>query len=56
MLRIPKPADPDVPVGGEDANQVVRTWGEPLPRGIRSPIRILSPPWPEARRPRWPAS
>ncbi len=31
MLRIPNPADPDVPVGGEEANLVVRTWGEPLP-------------------------
>jgi seryl-tRNA synthetase len=32
MLRIPNPADPDVPVGGEEANRVLRTWGEPLPR------------------------
>jgi seryl-tRNA synthetase len=32
MLRIPNPADPDVPVGGEEANRTVRTWGEPLPR------------------------
>jgi seryl-tRNA synthetase len=32
MLRIPNPADPDVPVGGEDANVTVRTWGELLPR------------------------
>jgi seryl-tRNA synthetase len=39
MLRIPNPADPDVPVGGEDANLTVRSWGEPLPR--------------EARRPHW---
>jgi len=31
LLRIPNPADPDVPVGGEEANLVVRTWGEPLP-------------------------
>jgi seryl-tRNA synthetase len=37
MLRIPNPADPDVPVGGEEANAVVRTWGEPLPRGERVP-------------------
>ncbi len=29
MLRIPNPADPDVPVGGEEANVTVRTWGEP---------------------------
>jgi seryl-tRNA synthetase len=32
MLRIPNPADPDIPVGGEEANRVLRTWGEPLPR------------------------
>jgi seryl-tRNA synthetase len=32
LLRIPNPADPDVPVGGEDASAIVRSWGEPLPR------------------------
>ncbi len=32
LLRIPNPADPDVPVGDADANLVVRTWGELLPR------------------------
>jgi seryl-tRNA synthetase len=37
LLRIPNPADPDVPVGGEEANVVVRTWGEPLPREDRRP-------------------
>ena len=37
MLRIPNPADPDVPVGGADANLTVRTWGEPLPRDWREP-------------------
>jgi seryl-tRNA synthetase len=37
MLRIPNPADPDVPVGGEDANLTVRTWGEPLPHVGRVP-------------------
>ena len=30
LLRIPNPADPDVPVGGEEANVTVRTWGELL--------------------------
>jgi seryl-tRNA synthetase len=30
LLRIPNPADPDVPVGGEEANVTVRTWGEIL--------------------------
>jgi seryl-tRNA synthetase len=29
LLRIPNPADPEVPVGGEEANQTVRTWGDP---------------------------
>ncbi|MDQ3689704.1 MAG: serine--tRNA ligase [Chloroflexota bacterium] len=37
MLRIPNPADPDVPVGGEEANVIVRTWGDPLPRAQRRP-------------------
>ena len=32
LLRIPNPADPDVPVGGEEANVTLRTWGELLPR------------------------
>ena len=29
LLRIPNPPDPDVPVGGEEASVIVRTWGEP---------------------------
>ncbi len=32
LLRIPNPADPGVPVGGEEANVTVRTWGQLLPR------------------------
>jgi seryl-tRNA synthetase len=32
LLRIPNPADPDVPIGGEEANVTVREWGEQLPR------------------------
>jgi seryl-tRNA synthetase len=43
MLGIPNPADPDVPVGGEEANVVVRTWGELLPHD--------EPGW--TRRPHW---
>ena len=31
LLRIPNPAEPDVPIGGEEANVTIRTWGEPLP-------------------------
>ncbi len=34
LLRIPNPADPDVPVGDADANLTVRTWGELLPRAV----------------------
>ncbi len=37
LLRIPNPADADVPVGAEDATATVRTWGEPLPRDHRRP-------------------
>ena len=37
MLRIPNPADPDVPVGGEEANETVRTWGEILRKDFRKP-------------------
>ena len=31
LLRIPNPPDPDIPVGGEEANVTVRTWGDLLP-------------------------
>ena len=31
LLRIPNPPDPDIPVGGEEANVTIRTWGEQLP-------------------------
>jgi seryl-tRNA synthetase len=30
LLRLPNPTDPSVPAGGEEANTVVRAWGEPL--------------------------
>ncbi|MHB8399258.1 MAG: serine--tRNA ligase [Candidatus Limnocylindrales bacterium] len=43
LLRIPNPADADVPVGGEEANVTVRTWGAPLAR--------IEPTW--QRRPHW---
>ncbi|HTK46142.1 MAG TPA: hypothetical protein VL749_12420, partial [Patescibacteria group bacterium] len=32
LLRIPNPAEPDVPIGGEEANVTVRTWGVQLAR------------------------
>jgi seryl-tRNA synthetase len=34
LLRIPNPADPEVPVGDADANETIRTWGEPLTRQV----------------------
>jgi seryl-tRNA synthetase len=37
LLRIPNPADPEVPVGGEEANETVRTWGEILRKDFRKP-------------------
>jgi seryl-tRNA synthetase len=47
MVRIPNPADPDVPVGDESANQVVRTWGEVLPKDVTT----NGVQW--TRRPHW---
>ncbi len=41
LLRIPNPADPDVPVGDADANVVVRTWGE-LAAARRAPAAPLA--------------
>ena len=34
LLRIPNPPDPDIPVGGEEANVTIRTWGEILPSEV----------------------
>jgi seryl-tRNA synthetase len=48
LLRIPNPADPDVPVGDASANRVVRTWGEALPREATTPDGTA---W--SRRPHW---
>jgi seryl-tRNA synthetase len=48
LLRIPNPADPEVPVGGEEANQTVRTWGEP---GAHDETAGDGTRW--ARRPHW---
>jgi seryl-tRNA synthetase len=43
MLRIPNPADWDVPRGGPEATLTVRTWGDPLATGADG--------W--TRRPHW---
>ena len=32
LLRIPNPPEADIPIGGEEANVTIRTWGEQLPR------------------------
>ena len=46
LLRIPNPPDPGIPVGGEEASTIVRTWGEPLPaRGAGARRhRAMGPP------------
>ncbi|MGD0247961.1 MAG: serine--tRNA ligase [Candidatus Limnocylindrales bacterium] len=48
LLRIPNPADPDVPIGDESANQVVRIWGEQLTHVSKGPDGVA---W--TRRPHW---
>ena len=57
LLRIPNPADPEVPVGGEEANVTVRTWGEllpaeePLPGETGADAPADGPTW--RRKPHW---
>ncbi len=34
LLRIPNPAEADIPVGGEESNVTIRTWGEQLPHDV----------------------
>jgi len=48
LLRIPNPADPEVPVGGEEANVTVRTWGENASREV---VAGDGSTW--ERRPHW---
>ena len=48
LLRIPNPADPEVPVGGEEAIVTVRTWGEP---GSHEETGAGGETW--VRRPHW---
>ena len=40
LLRIPNPPDPDIPVGGEEANVTIRTWGERLPHDQPRPGEV----------------
>jgi seryl-tRNA synthetase len=51
LMRIPNPADPDVPVGGEEANVTVRTWGERLPRSVQVGDEPGGTNW--ERKPHW---
>ena len=48
LLRIPNPADPEVPVGGEEANVTIRTWGENATREVTAADGTT---W--ERRPHW---
>jgi seryl-tRNA synthetase len=47
LLRIPNPADPDVPIGDASANQTVRTWGAQLPKEATADGKAWT------RRPHW---
>ena len=57
LLRIPNPPDLDIPVGGEEANVTIRTWGEILPHeaAVTGEVGADAPPdgatW--IRRPHW---
>ena len=58
LLRIPNPPDPDVPIGGETASQIVRTWGDPAAHtesaeggAQRRSRRAAAAGW--TRRPHW---
>ena len=57
LLRIPNPAETDVPIGGEEANVTVRTWGELLPRAQPAEGEVGADAAPGAemweRRPHW---
>jgi seryl-tRNA synthetase len=48
LLRIPNPPDPEVPVGGEEANTIVRSWGEPA---AHAETAAEGTSW--TRRPHW---
>ncbi len=50
LLRIPNPPDPDVPVGGEEASVIVRSWGEPVtpheePQSADQEAWVRKPHW-----------
>ena len=49
LLRIPNPPDPGVPVGGEDASQIVRSWGDPAAHEVEQDGDMEA--W--VRKPHW---
>ncbi len=49
LLRIPNPPDADVPVGGEEASQIVRTWGDPAAHTVEQEGDAAA--W--VRKPHW---
>ncbi len=57
LLRIPNPPDPDIPVGGEEANVTIRTWGEllaheePLIGEVGAEAPVAGATW--TRKPHW---
>jgi seryl-tRNA synthetase len=51
LLRIPNPADPDVPIGGPEASLIVRSWGDPVPHAEAPAAWSSGPAW--ERRPHW---
>ncbi len=57
LLRIPNPAEADIPIGGEEANVTIRTWGEQLPheQPLEGEVGAAAPAggatW--ERRPHW---
>ncbi len=57
LLRIPNPAELDIPVGGEEANVTIRTWGEQLSRVVPLEGEIGVDAVPDGatweRRPHW---
>jgi seryl-tRNA synthetase len=57
LLRIPNPAEPDVPIGGEEANVTIRMWGDQLPREQPLAGEVGADATPEdaawQRRPHW---
>ncbi len=57
LLRIPNPPELDVPIGGEEANVTIRTWGEqlaktqPVEGEVGADARAGGSTW--ERRPHW---